>query len=268
MSILVGGQPILSPVHFPSSTSSRRGVVIAHHSSPRSPGRGGECGPLPPRSSGSTACAALCVAVVVVLVLHLVSSSTRARGGGVGDHALLVSSRRAALADRHVPAEAKKELASALNVTNVTPCTSDACADYKSLSEESKEVSSKALRDFVATHSDCVLMVYAPWCPHCHTAMPHFVTASKRLSTPLGIVNAEMVTKETLSGPNAVCQVTHFPFVVSVRTGKVMDGAVNEDAVVDFVGKEAAATGVGSAPSAGVGGGGSASSNPLDLLFA
>lgn len=267
MSILVGGQPILSPVHFPHS--SQRGVVVTHHSSsPRSPGRGNEYGPLPPRSSGSTACAALCAAVVVVLVMHLVSSSTRARGGRLRDHALLVSSRRAALADRHVPADAKRELASAPNVTNLTPCTSDACVDYKSLSEESKEASSKAVRDFVETHPDCVLMVYAPWCPHCHTAMPHFVTASKRLSTPLGIVNAEMVTKETLSGPNAVCQVTHFPFVVSVRTGKVLDGGVNEDAVVDFVGKEAAVAGAASTPSAGAGGGGSAPSNPLDLLFA
>ena len=65
-------------------------------------------------------------------------------------------------------------------------------------------------------------LIFAPWCPHCHTTMPNFAEASKKTNIPFAIINAESVPSNILQD----FKLTHFPFIVkkSNSTKYVFEG--------------------------------------------
>ena len=63
-------------------------------------------------------------------------------------------------------------------------------------------------------HPTSMVMIYAPWCPHCHTAMPHFAAAAEQCDVPFALINAEMMPAHALQGDAALFQVQYFPFIV------------------------------------------------------
>ena len=103
-------------------------------------------------------------------------------------------------------------------VTNITSCTGDNCKDIKNVDPEFRKQSDKAVMDFVKNNKTCMLMIYAPWCPHCHTAMPKFFEASKKSKCPYGIINAELVSPHLLQGENALFNVQFFPYIIRRET--------------------------------------------------
>ena len=48
---------------------------------------------------------------------------------------------------------------------------------------------------------------------HCHKALPEFVQSSVTSDIPYAMVNGELVDSSILSGPDALFNVTHFPFI-------------------------------------------------------
>ena len=73
-----------------------------------------------------------------------------------------------------------------------------------------------SLDRFLRKHDDCLLMVFAPWCPHCKTAMPNFEEAATTSDIPFAKVNAEMVSPKTLRGKDDVPGRV-FPFLLRIK---------------------------------------------------
>jgi thiol-disulfide isomerase/thioredoxin len=99
-------------------------------------------------------------------------------------------------------------------VENLTKCTSDVCKDFRNMETEQKAENDKCVEEFCKKHDKAMLMIYAPWCPHCHTAMPEFYKASKDAKIPFGLINAELVNPHLLQGENALFNVQYFPYIL------------------------------------------------------
>lgn len=99
-------------------------------------------------------------------------------------------------------------------VTNLTECTGDECADVKNVDPKYRSDADKKVMDFLKANKTAMIMIFAPWCPHCHTAMPKFFEAAKKSKCAFAIINAELVSPTMLQGENAVFNVQFFPFIV------------------------------------------------------
>lgn len=104
---------------------------------------------------------------------------------------------------------------------NLTPCTDDSCKNYKSMPNEAKVKHSEAIHEFMDSHKLVMLLVYAPWCPHCTNVKPVFAEAAAEASIPFAVVNAEMVMADSVfAGEKKVCDLKYFPTIVLIDTTK------------------------------------------------
>jgi thiol-disulfide isomerase/thioredoxin len=136
-------------------------------------------------------------------------------------------------------------------INNLTKCNASdtSCNDFKKVEDAFKVSTTNNVKSFLTKNPDILIMVFAPWCPHCHTALPNFMKAS---STVRGmkpcIMNAEMVDHTLLQDMN----VTHFPFIAASHNGMVQsdvfEGPPTVDELVKFSEKNAAPS--AAAPSA------------------
>jgi len=93
---------------------------------------------------------------------------------------------------------------------------------HKEQSEEDKEKLGKKLKQFISKQNVVIAMFWAPWCPHCHSAMKPFNIASQQCKkTKFLMVNAESIPRHAVQGDNAVVPLTHFPFICRLENGKV-----------------------------------------------
>ena len=138
-----------------------------------------------------------------------------------------------ALLDKEVQGKMKES-----GVQNLTPC---AQKDYKSVPTSEKAKNDESVKRFVDAHPDAILLIWAPWCPHCHKAMPAVAEAAGKVKedVPTALVNAEMVSPSLISGTDgkSVAKVTHFPFLMRAGAKEVHDGPMTADAIVDFARK-------------------------------
>jgi thioredoxin-like negative regulator of GroEL len=81
----------------------------------------------------------------------------------------------------------------------------------QSVSEADKQSNHKKLEDFLGSHDKCIVMVYAPWCSHCKTALPGFKAMAAESSIPTCMVNGDSLPVSSLTGPSALIQVEYFP---------------------------------------------------------
>tara|TARA_B100001989_G_scaffold252763_1_gene236058 strand:- start:898 stop:1503 length:606 start_codon:yes stop_codon:yes gene_type:complete len=90
--------------------------------------------------------------------------------------------------------------------------------------ESDKKVLSEKVTKLVKNTAKLVVMFWAPWCPHCHSAMRPFVLASQMSpNTKFLMVNAEAVDKEKLfKGDDPIVPLTHFPFICRMENGKMV----------------------------------------------
>lgn len=104
------------------------------------------------------------------------------------------------------------------NVLNLTPCEAgDAlCANFKQVDSTYKSKTTESAMKLLKQHPDSIVMCYAPWCPHCHNAVPEYCEASKGVKDKCLLINAEMVDQSVLKMLN----VTHFPFIAKRHGGK------------------------------------------------
>lgn len=115
-------------------------------------------------------------------------------------------------------------------VQNLTPCdpNDSTCSDIKKVTTEVKNKSDEEILNFLLENDDAIIMVYAPWCGHCHNAMPHLHKASEKSSIPCALINAELVSEELLAGK--VFDVKYFPFIVRrTKKGETIEIKAFED---------------------------------------
>ena len=92
-------------------------------------------------------------------------------------------------------------------ITNVTATAEEA----NNLSHAEKKKNDDKVMAYAESHPGALYIVFAPWCPHCHKALPVFLAAASDVTVDMAIVNAEMCTNELVQGKLA--NVTHFPYI-------------------------------------------------------
>lgn len=120
---------------------------------------------------------------------------------------------------------------------NLTACLQGDvnCKDFKNVSEEYKKRKTNEVKEYLQSHQNIMILIYAPWCPHCHTALPQFMEAADELEdVDVAILNAEMVDRKLMGD----LEVTHFPFIAKSKDGllhkEVFKGRPQRKELVDF----------------------------------
>lgn len=89
---------------------------------------------------------------------------------------------------------------------------------WKAMTDAEKSACEGACRTLLTKHAKAVVMLYAPWCPHCHNAMPGFASAAAKSKTPFVMINAEALPRTAFQGADAIAAVEFFPsFGISNR---------------------------------------------------
>lgn len=190
--------------------------------------------------SSKMACPVHCLmaglfATIVLILLYLNLASCRAVGQRVPMYVSSMRSKLMSAKNAHLESSRKSEedvhaksLKDLGKVQNLTHCAGGECGDITKVSAELKQKYDQNVMEKIDASSECMLMVYAPWCPHCSTAIPQFASASAHpdVQVPFFLINAELVSPSLLMGDGAtVANVQHFPYICK-RTKK--DGAEAE----------------------------------------
>jgi thiol-disulfide isomerase/thioredoxin len=127
-------------------------------------------------------------------------------------------------------------------VDNLTVCTEgdENCKDYTKVDSSYVADKTQNTLKYLNAHPNVIVLIFAPWCPHCHTALPKFMEISpdvKANKMDMAIINAEMVQKDLLESLG----VTHFPFLVkshdgllSGKTRQVYNGPLDKNNLIEF----------------------------------
>lgn len=83
--------------------------------------------------------------------------------------------------------------------------------EYKSVTVEQKDENANIAQKWIKEHDKALIMIFAPWCSHCHNAMGPFSQVVEESKIPSLMINAETVPRHTLTGPKALYQVEYFP---------------------------------------------------------
>ena len=134
---------------------------------------------------------------------------------------------------RDVPADA--------GVTLVDASGSRKSADaWQTMTDAEKAKCEAAARGFLKSHDQVVVMLYAPWCPHCHHAMKPFAEASKaHKEIEFLMINAEALPRSAFQGENAMYNLQYFPsFATQTYRGAPLAEASSMEAAVDQLPKQ------------------------------
>jgi len=200
-------------------------------------------------------CQAIMIIGAIVLIIIIFSMSFNACKKRY-DRMNFVSGRKSST--KGTDCHAKTDFTN-FKVENLTHCSeSDSkCKNFKQVENTVKIENGEKIKDFDNNNDEVLYMVYAPWCPHCHTALPKFCDASTKSDTKFALINAELVPNTLLQGKESLLQVTHFPFICHKSQDKkeVFKAAPTSENIVAFAAKKVEDT----PPPA--------PKNPLDLMF-
>jgi thiol-disulfide isomerase/thioredoxin len=85
--------------------------------------------------------------------------------------------------------------------------------EWKSVKEGERAQIDADIHTFLKKHAKVVMMVYAPWCNHCHQTMPEFVKLAKHMKgAKMLIVNAETCDPKSFSASDkTIFELKYFP---------------------------------------------------------
>lgn len=90
--------------------------------------------------------------------------------------------------------------------------------------KEKQETNAKALRKWVEDHKKkgktCIMVVFAHWCPHCHSsikALGNHISSDTEFDTLL--VNAEAVHPSVFQGSSALVGLEYYPTILCMKDG-------------------------------------------------
>lgn len=203
----------------------------------------------------------VCVIILAILAIIVLWNMQRSMtGGGYGVLESATSAMKARMGRKadivavseHVndiffAKDTAKKIADTAKVQNPTLCTDESCKNYKELKPEDKAKNDAKVKQAIAAKPHALVLVWAPWCGHCHNAMPVVAEAAKHIEDGVILVNSELVSSEMLR-EGGLAQVTHFPFIMC--GGRVFDGPVEKDELKKFAdeAKSASATKVDDKP--------------------
>ena len=199
------------------------------------------------RVNGNSVCV-LVLAVLVAMVLWNAQRNMTAFGsatplfpGGASSMiSRFTSGRKVSLVgdDVHLSKETNAKIGAANKtkpkIKNPTLCTTEEC---KKITEEQRRKNDAKVRDTLKQCPTALIFIWAPWCPHCHNAMPTVVDAAVEADEEVVLVNSEAVSRDLISGDNAIAEVTHFPFLT--KGGKTYEGRMDKASIANFCGKDA-----------------------------
>lgn len=93
---------------------------------------------------------------------------------------------------------------------------------YKSMSDDEKKKVEATTRKLIKKHDKLIVMLFAPWCPHCHDMMPVMAkTAKANPGVNFLFVNAETLPRSAFQGDDAIFNLEYFPSVCKKKNGKL-----------------------------------------------
>lgn len=116
---------------------------------------------------------------------------------------------------------------------------------WQSIGEGEKAKCEQTARAFLASHPKCVVMIYAPWCPHCHSAMAGFSAAAASAPSDVSflMINAEALPVTAFQGDKALYNLQYFPtFAASTGAHGALQEATDVAAAAQALVSSAAAT--------------------------
>lgn len=170
------------------------------------------------RGEGGCSTLSMCGLLAGIVVVGIVLYTMKKQREEEGDMSFLPSSLSSGISgmkalfsksDAHTKAEMHK-------TKNLTYCKSGdpSCKDVSKVSDSVLKRNDSAVKSFLEENDECFLMIFAPWCAHCHNAMPKFTSASKKSTVPFAIINAELVSPSLIQGEDSTFDVKHFPYIL------------------------------------------------------
>lgn len=131
---------------------------------------------------------------------------------------------------------AASEVFSAIKSNTVTliDCAEHTMKDatgWKKMDISYKQRVEAAARKWLKEHHNAVIMIFAPWCPHCHKMMGPFSDSAATTTFPFVMINAEALPRSAWSGKDAIFDCEYFPTFV-VKSGDRMRAVSHPDAAV------------------------------------
>ena len=102
---------------------------------------------------------------------------------------------------------------------------------WREFTDEDKRAMFQRVLSHLSSHRTMVIMVYAPWCPHCSTMMPHIKQLAKEKKSKFSLINAETLTDDQLK--HAVGKVEHFPCFFKKKGTVIEPKATPDEAAED-----------------------------------
>jgi thiol-disulfide isomerase/thioredoxin len=102
--------------------------------------------------------------------------------------------------------------------------------DWKNLKDEERAVIDKKFQEFLQKNDDVLIMVFAPWCPHCHQIMPKFVKMAKKVKGNMALCNAEACERASFTegSGKTIFPLQYFPTFLHKKGGKIHEVEIND----------------------------------------
>lgn len=153
------------------------------------------------------------------------------------------------------PVDANTKLgAVARGVAKLVDCKKPGAEAWREMTDGDKRECEREAREWLAAHPIAVVMIFAPWCGHCHTAMPTFASTVGDAGVDALLINAEALPQTALSGDGCIFPCEFFPTFCAQKDGALVQADTPADAVAKAVETTAAAATSGPAAPSGAAG--------------
>lgn len=94
---------------------------------------------------------------------------------------------------------------------------------YKTATDAEKEACFKTATQWLAEHPHAVVALFAPWCQHCHNAMPIMADmSSKHPDIPFAMIDAESLPSYAIgNGEKSIAFCEYFPTILARYPGRM-----------------------------------------------
>jgi thiol-disulfide isomerase/thioredoxin len=115
---------------------------------------------------------------------------------------------------------------------------------WKQMTEGDKATCLATAKSLVQKKDKIAIMLFAPWCPHCHAAMQGFADMSaKHPGVPFVMINAEALPRDAFTGSDPFYPLEYFPtFAVKTAAGGTLEGVESVAGIADKFPAAVAAT--------------------------
>jgi thiol-disulfide isomerase/thioredoxin len=106
---------------------------------------------------------------------------------------------------------------------------------WKEMTEGDKATCLATAKSLVQKKDKIAIMLFAPWCPHCHAAMQGFAEMSaKHPGVPFVMINAEALPRDAFTGSDPFYPLEYFPtFAVKTAAGGKLEGVESVAGIAD-----------------------------------